>query len=147
MIDLSHVNPEGDVLLIDKPYGWTSFNVVGKIKFALKKEFHRKIKVGHAGTLDPLATGLLIVCVGNYTKKIESFQSQEKEYTGIFQLGATTVSFDKEKPINATFPYLHITPEMVHQVITEKFTGEIEQTPPLFSAVKIEGKQIGRASC
>lgn len=141
MIDLTDINPDGDILLIDKPYGWTSFNVVGKIKSELRKTFHRKIKVGHAGTLDPLATGLLIICIGSYTKKIETYQSLPKEYTGTFQLGATTSSFDKEKPIDATFSYQHITQEEVQKIILEKFTGHIEQTPPLFSAVKIAGKR------
>ena len=141
MIDFTRFNPESDVILIDKPYTWTSFNVVGKIKSGLKYLHKKKIKVGHAGTLDPLAIGLLLVCVGNATKKIEEFQAQEKEYTGTFMLGATTPCFDMEKPVDQSFPYEHITREMAEQVIKASFSGEIEQTPPLFSAVKIDGKR------
>ena len=141
MIDFTQINPESDVILIDKPYTWTSFNVVGKIKSGLKYLHKKKIKVGHAGTLDPLATGLLLVCVGSATKKIEEFQTQEKEYTGTFVLGATTPCFDMEKPVDQRFPYEHITCEMAEQVIKASFLGEIEQTPPLFSAVKVGGKR------
>jgi tRNA pseudouridine55 synthase len=135
------INIQGDYLLIDKPYTWTSFQVVNKLKYAIGRHFGiKKFKIGHAGTLDPLATGLLIVCVGNFTKKIETFQGFEKEYTGTFTLGATTSSFDMEQPIDKTYPLEHITQEMIHQA-AKKFIGSIEQVPPTFSAVKIKGKR------
>lgn len=137
---VSQCNIEGDVILIDKPYRCTSFDIVGQLKYALKQEFHQKIKVGHAGTLDPLATGLLIVCIGSFTKKIESFQAEEKEYTGTFVVGATTPSFDLEKEIDATYPYEHITEELA-RAAAQSFIGESEQTPPLFSAVRVDGKR------
>ena len=133
---------EGKVLLIDKPLDWTSFQVVNKVRWLLKKQFNiKKIKVGHAGTLDPLATGLLILCTGKFTKKIDSYQAQEKEYTGIITIGATTPSYDLETPINQTFDYTTITHEQVKQ-ITKKFIGQIEQKPPVFSALKKEGKRL-----
>ena len=131
--------PEGELLLIDKPLEWSSFHVVNKIRNSiLRKLKMRKLKVGHAGTLDPLATGLLIICTGKFTKKIESFQAQEKEYTGTFYLGASTPSFDCETEIDQTYPTEHISRELVIQT-AEKFTGEIEQIPPLFSAIMVEG--------
>lgn len=129
--------PEGVVLLIDKPLEWTSFDAVNKIRYACGG---RKIKVGHAGTLDPLATGLLIICVGKKTKTIDSIQSQEKEYTGTFTLGATTPSFDLETEVDNTFPTEHISKEKIHEV-AKNFIGTQEQTPPVFSAIKINGKR------
>ena len=134
------IHPEGSVLVFDKPYRCTSFDLVNKVKFFIKREMKLKLKVGHAGTLDPLATGVLIVAVGKATKQIPQLQAEEKEYTGTFRTGATTPSFDLEKEIDNTFDYLHITEEMAQQV-AHSFIGEIEQTPPQFSAVKIDGKR------
>lgn len=132
---------EGAVLLIDKPYKWTSFDVVGKVRGMLRAKLKKKnIKVGHAGTLDPLATGLLILCTGKFTKKIDEYQAQEKEYTGTFLLGATTPCFDLEKPVDKHFPIDHITEEMIHEA-ARSFTGEIQQVPPIFSAVWIDGQR------
>jgi tRNA pseudouridine55 synthase len=132
----------GQVLLIDKPYQWTSFQAVNKVKWAIKKKFNlKKIKVGHAGTLDPLATGLLVICTGKFTKKISEFQSQVKEYTGTITLGATTPSYDLETEINQTFPIDHITEEMI-KTTTSKFIVLIQQTPPVFSALKKDGKRL-----
>lgn len=132
----------GQVLLIDKPLDWTSFQVVNKLRWHIRKKFNiKKIKVGHAGTLDPLATGLLIICTGKFTKKIEQFQAQIKEYTGEITLGSTTPSYDLETEINKTFPTEHITSELV-QKTTKKFIGEIDQVPPIFSAIKKEGKRL-----
>lgn len=132
---------EGEVLLIDKPLEWTSFDVVNKIRYSIRRKLNvKKIKVGHAGTLDPLATGLLIICTGKFTKRIDEFQAQEKEYTGTFYLGATTPSFDKETEIDNEYPTSHITKEMLEET-SQKFTGEILQVPPLFSAIKIKGER------
>lgn len=132
----------GQLLLIDKPLGWSSFQAVNKLKWAIRKKFSlKKFKIGHAGTLDPLATGLLIICTGKFTKKITEYQGQEKEYTGIFTLGATTPSFDLETEINETFPTNHITQDLI-QSTTEQFIGEIEQAPPVFSALKKDGKRL-----
>lgn len=128
---------QGEVLLIDKPLTWTSFDVVGKIRNALKP---LKLKVGHAGTLDPLATGLLIVCTGKRTKTIDQIQAEEKEYTGTMILGATTASYDLETPVNARFQTDHITPELLQET-TKQFTGAITQYPPDHSAVKIDGER------
>lgn len=133
---------EGQVLLIDKPLTWTSFNAVNKIKWALKKQFKlKKIKVGHAGTLDPLATGLLIICTGKFTKRIAELQGQVKEYTGTITLGGTTPSFDMETEVNETFATEHITEETIHAT-TAQFIGDIEQYPPVFSALKKDGKRL-----
>lgn len=133
---------EGQVLLIDKPLTWTSFNAVNKIKWALKKQFKlKKIKVGHAGTLDPLATGLLIICTGKFTKRIAELQGQVKEYTGTITLGGTTPSFDMETEVNETFATEHITEEAI-RATTAKFIGDIEQYPPVFSALKKDGKRL-----
>ncbi|HBY68744.1 MAG TPA: tRNA pseudouridine(55) synthase TruB [Flavobacteriaceae bacterium] len=133
---------DGQVLLIDKPLNWTSFQVVNKVRWLIKQRFGlKKIKVGHAGTLDPLATGLLILCTGKFTKKIETFQAQEKEYTGTFTLGATTPSYDLETEIDQTFDISEITSEEINKA-TEQFTGEIQQQPPVFSALKKEGKRL-----
>ena len=134
------INPEGSILVFDKPYGCTSFDLVNKVKFFIKREMKLKLKVGHAGTLDPLATGVLIVAVGKATKQIPQIQAEEKEYTGTFRVGATTPSFDLEKEIDQEYDYLHITEEMAQQA-TKNFLGEIEQIPPQFSAVKIDGKR------
>ena len=132
----------GQVLLIDKPLEWTSFQVVNKLRWVIKKQFKlKKIKVGHAGTLDPLATGLLIICTGAFTKKIETYQAQEKEYTGTFSLGATTPSYDMETEIDQHYPTEHLSEEIIKKA-TENFIGEIEQKPPIFSAVKKDGKRL-----
>jgi len=123
------------VLLIDKPEGWTSFQAVKRLKYVLKAR-----KIGHAGTLDPLATGLLIICQGKKTKEIESIQAMPKEYTGMFVLGETTPSFDLETAVDKSFPTNHITDELLAETVIS-FLGEQEQTPPLFSAVKVNGKR------
>ena len=132
----------GQVLLIDKPLDWTSFQAVNKIRWHIKQKFGlKKIKVGHAGTLDPLATGLLIICTGKETKNINTYQGQIKEYTGTFTIGATTPSFDLETEINETFETDHITEEILTNA-TQKFLGEIDQKPPIFSAIKKDGKRL-----
>jgi tRNA pseudouridine55 synthase len=132
---------EGEVILVDKPLTWTSFDVVNKIKYSLKNKLQvKKIKVGHAGTLDPLATGLLIVCTGKKTKTIQEIQAQEKEYTGIIQLGATTPSFDLETDPENFISSQHITIEQIKEEAL-KLTGELDQLPPIFSAKKIDGKR------
>lgn len=133
---------QGKVLLIDKPLEWTSFQVVNKIRWLIKKKYGiKKIKVGHAGTLDPLATGLLILCTGKFTKKIESFQAQQKEYTGTITLGATTPSYDLETEIDQRFDLSDISEEKI-RTITAQFVGKIEQQPPIFSALKKDGKRL-----
>ena len=132
----------GQVLLIDKPLEWTSFQAVNKIRWHIKKKFGlKKIKVGHAGTLDPLATGLLIICTGKETKNIATYQGLIKEYTGTFTLGSTTPSYDLETAIEKTYPTEHITEEMLTKA-TLNFIGEINQKPPLFSAIKKDGKRM-----
>ena len=132
----------GQVLLIDKPLNWTSFQVVNKLRWHIRKTFNiKKIKVGHAGTLDPLATGLLVICTGKMTKQINEFQAQVKEYTGTITLGSTTPSFDLETEIDKTYPTEHITEKLVHKT-TKLFIGDIEQYPPIFSAIKKEGKRL-----
>jgi tRNA pseudouridine55 synthase len=132
----------GQVLLIDKPLNWTSFQAVNKLRWEIRQAFNiKKIKVGHAGTLDPLATGLLVICTGKMTKQIDSFQGQIKEYTGTITLGGTTPSYDLESEINETFPTDHITEDLIHKT-TEQFTGEIDQFPPIFSALKKDGKRL-----
>jgi tRNA pseudouridine55 synthase len=141
MLDLEAYK-NGQVLLIDKPLNWTSFQVVNKLRWHIRKTFNiKKIKVGHAGTLDPLATGLLIICTGKFTKKISEYQAQTKEYTGIITLGATTASFDLETEINAEFPTEHITTELI-QKTSLQFVGDIHQKPPIFSAIKKDGKRL-----
>ncbi len=162
----------GEVLLINKPLTWTSFQVVNKMKWLIRKKLAKeneltksellvgkeqlasssnrqkgnqqttsnKLKIGHAGTLDPLATGLLIVCTGKQTKNIEQYQAQEKEYTGTFYIGATTPCYDMEKPIDVHYPTEHITNELIYNT-TQQFIGKIQQVPPLFSAIKIDGKR------
>ena len=142
MINPSNPYSSGNVLLFDKPLNWTSFQVVNKVRWMIKQRYGlKKIKVGHAGTLDPLATGLLIICTGKETKNIDSYQAQEKEYTGTITLGATTPSYDLETEIDQTFPTDHLTPELL-QKTTEQFTGEIQQRPPIFSAIKQDGKRL-----
>jgi tRNA pseudouridine55 synthase len=132
---------EGEVILIDKPLEWTSFDIVNKIRYIIRKKLNlKKIKVGHAGTLDPLATGLLIVCTGKMTKQIEKFQAQDKEYITTLKLGATTPSFDRETKEDNIFEYKHITEELF-KTISQKFTGETEQIPPAFSAKKVNGQK------
>ena len=132
----------GQVLLIDKPLTWTSFQVVNKLRWEIRQRFNiKKIKVGHAGTLDPLATGLLIICTGKQTKQIDTYQGQIKEYIGTFTLGATTPSYDLETEIDNTFPTAHITEELLHET-TKQFVGEIQQKPPIFSAIKKDGKRL-----
>ena len=131
--------PEGIVLPFDKPYRWTSADVVRKVKFIAQKHFHKKnLKVGHAGTLDPLATGVLLVCLGKATKQAEALQTEKKEYIAQIELGATTPCFDMEKEIDCTYPYEHITREMVEAAIPG-FLGEQDQVPPVFSAKLIDG--------
>lgn len=129
------------MLYFDKPLRWTSFALVNKIRYHISRKLGvKKIKVGHAGTLDPLATGVMIICTGKATKRIEELQYQTKEYIATLQLGATTPSFDLEKEIDATYPTEHITREMVEETL-KKFTGTIEQIPPVFSACKVDGKR------
>lgn len=142
------MNPDyrnGEILLINKPYTWSSFQAVNKLKYALKRHDsllldgkHVHLKIGHAGTLDPLATGLLIICTGKKTKEISQFQDLPKEYTGTFFIGATTPCYDKEKEVDATYPTEHITEELVRET-AKQFIGKHMQTPPLFSAVLVDG--------
>ena len=134
---------EGQVILIDKPLTWSSFQAVNKLKYILKRKYDlpKKFKIGHAGTLDPLATGLLIICTGKFTKKITEIQAQTKEYTGTITVGATTPSYDLETEVNATFPTEHITEALILEA-TKQFLGEIDQKPPVFSAIKKEGKRL-----
>ena len=131
----------GEIIPIFKPYTWTSFQIVNKIRYHLSRKYNvKRFKVGHAGTLDPLATGVLLLCTGKATKKIEELQAQTKEYVAEIMLGATTPSFDMEHPVDATYPYEHITRDMIEKVL-EQFVGNIEQRPPLFSACKVDGKR------
>lgn len=131
----------GEILAIDKPLGWTSFDAVKRLRGALSRRLNiRKLKVGHAGTLDPLATGVLIVCTGKATKRIEELQAGTKEYVATIRLGATTPSYDLETEIDATYPVSHITEELVRETLP-CFTGRIMQVPPVFSAVKVDGKR------
>lgn len=134
---------EGQILLIDKPLTWSSFQAVNKLKYVLKRKYDlpKKFKIGHAGTLDPLATGLLIICTGKFTKKITEIQAQAKEYTGTIVLGATTPSYDLETEVDATFPTEHITESLILET-TKHFLGEIDQKPPVFSAIKKDGKRL-----
>ncbi len=131
---------EGQVILVDKPLTWSSFQAVNKLKYALKRELGlpKKFKIGHAGTLDPLATGLLIICTGKFTKRITEIQGQAKEYNGTFKLGATTPSYDLETEIDTTFPINHIDETLIQQTLP-RFLGEIDQKPPVFSAIKKDG--------
>lgn len=136
---MENLNPnaraKGEIILINKPYGWSSFQAVKKIKYITKAK-----KVGHAGTLDPLASGLLIICTEQQTKGIQAIQDADKEYEGTLVLGATTPSYDMETEPNAHFPTEHITEEMIHAIVPQ-FLGEIDQIPPLFSALKVDGKR------
>lgn len=132
---------EGEILYFNKPLTWTSFNLVAKVRYAICKKLNvKKLKVGHAGTLDPLATGVMIICTGKATKRIEEFQYQTKEYIATLELGATTASFDLEKPIDQRLDYSHVTRESVEDII-RKFVGRIEQVPPAYSACKVDGKR------
>lgn len=137
------LNPiAGEVLYVDKPLHWTSFYAVKRIRGVLNKRLGVKnLKVGHAGTLDPLATGVLILCTGRATKRIDELQAHVKEYVATLRLGATTPSFDLETEVDATYPWEHVTREEVERVLQEKFTGSIEQVPPAFSACKVDGKR------
>ncbi|MBC7642336.1 MAG: tRNA pseudouridine(55) synthase TruB [Flavobacterium sp.] len=134
---------DGQILMIDKPLNWTSFQAVNKIKYALINQvgLPKKFKIGHAGTLDPLATGLLLICTGKFTKRITELQSQAKEYTGTFFVGATTPSYDLETEIDATFPINHISDELIYETINQ-FIGEIDQKPPIYSAIKKNGVRL-----
>ena len=136
------LNPiEGEIFYVDKPLRWTSFEVVKKVRARLRKRLDIKnLRVGHAGTLDPLATGVLTLCTGRATKRIEELQAGVKEYIAHIRLGETTPSFDLETQVDATYPWQHITREMVENILQEQFTGSIEQVPPAFSACKIDGK-------
>lgn len=136
------LNPiEGEIFYIDKPLQWTSFAVVKKIRTCLRKQLHTpRVRVGHAGTLDPLATGVLVVCTGRKTKTIDQVQAGIKEYVATIELGATTPSFDLETQVDATYPWQHITRERVERTLQEQFTGTIKQVPPQFSACKVDGK-------
>lgn len=141
----------GEVLLIDKPMGWTSFDVVNKIRGAIRHYLKeqggdnalaaRKLKVGHAGTLDPLATGMLIICTGKFTKKIDEYMAQEKEYTGTIQFGATTASYDSETPVEQIFSTDTLTEELIRET-SKQFIGTIQQVPPMYSAIKQDGKKM-----
>jgi tRNA pseudouridine55 synthase len=134
---------EGKVLLIDKPLKWSSFQAVNKLKYVLKNQLNlpKKFKIGHAGTLDPLATGLLIICTGKFTKRITEIQAQAKEYTGTIVLGATTPSYDLETEVDSTFSTEHISEALIMET-TKQFIGEIDQKPPVFSAIKKDGKRL-----
>lgn len=132
----------GQILLIDKPLEWSSFQAVNALKWAIRKKFDlKKIKIGHAGTLDPLATGLLIICTGKFTKKIPELQGQVKEYTGTFTMGATTPSYDMETEVDRTYPIEHLSDVAIKEA-THQFLGEIDQIPPIFSALKKDGKRL-----
>ncbi len=134
----------GQILVIDKPLNWTSFQVVNKIRWAIRKKFKiKKIKVGHAGTLDPLATGILIICTGDFTKKLIEYQGETKEYTGTITLGGSTASYDLETEIDQTYPTEHITKESIMNTATT-FVGKIDQKPPLYSAIKQDGVRLYR---
>lgn len=132
---------DGEILYFDKPLEWTSFDLVNKVRYMIKRKLGvKKFKIGHAGTLDPLATGVLVVCTGKATKRIEELQYQTKEYVATLRLGATTPSFDLEQEIDAEYPTEHITREMVEDTL-KTFLGEIQQIPPVYSAVKVNGKR------
>ncbi|MDY4409539.1 MAG: tRNA pseudouridine(55) synthase TruB [Prevotella sp.] len=131
---------KGEIIAIDKPYRMSSFGALAHIRYLLSQHVGQKVKVGHAGTLDPLATGVLILCTGHCTKQIETLQAHDKAYTATLQLGATTDSYDMEHPVNKTYPWQHITREMVEDVL-KRFVGDIDQVPPTYSACKVEGKR------
>lgn len=133
---------EGALFLVDKPLTWTSFDVVNKLRYALKRAIGlKKLKVGHAGTLDPLASGLLLICCGKFTKSIDTLQAMEKEYTGTIKLGATTPSYDAESEEDSSFPFEQINEEEILNAASS-FVGDIEQIPPIYSAIKVEGKPV-----
>ena len=134
--------PEGLIIPIDKPYRWTSADAVRKVKWAACRHFHdKKLKVGHAGTLDPLATGVLLICIGKATKIADELQRHDKEYVATLQLGQTTPSFDAETEVDATFPTGHIDLPLIERTLRERFLGRIEQVPPTFSAIRVDGKR------
>ena len=136
----------GQIIIIDKPLTWTSFNLVSKVKYAVSRKIKvKKIKVGHAGTLDPLATGILIICTGKATKIIETLQAEEKEYQGTFFIGATTPSYDLETEVDETFPTAHIDEALIEKA-RQSFLGEIDQMPPIFSALKVDGKRAYKSA-
>lgn len=140
MINKDTAFEEGVVINIDKPLGWTSTDVVRKVKVMMRKLGYRKIKIGHAGTLDPLATGVLLICIGKATKRVDELQAQTKEYITTIELGATTPSYDLEHPIDERYPYDHITESDIRRVL-QSFEGPQEQVPPLYSAKRIDGKR------
>lgn len=131
---------EGEIICIDKPYGMSSFGALARVRTLLSQRLGRRVKIGHAGTLDPLATGVLILCTGRRTKEIETLQYHTKEYEATLQLGATTPSFDREHTVDFTYPTAHITRDLVEQVL-QRFTGEIQQVPPEYSACKVGGQR------
>jgi tRNA pseudouridine55 synthase len=131
---------KGEIIAIDKPYRMSSFGALAHIRYLLSQHVGQKVKVGHAGTLDPLATGVLILCTGRCTKQIEELQAHTKEYTATLQLGATTDSYDLEHSVNHTYPWRHITREMAEETL-QRFVGDIDQVPPTYSAVKVDGKR------
>lgn len=139
----SNLYQQGKILLIDKPLTWSSFQAVNKIKYTLKRKYNlpKSFKIGHAGTLDPLATGLLIICTGKFTKRIPELQGMPKEYTGTITVGATTPSYDLETEIDQTFETTHLTEQLIQET-TKQFIGEINQKPPVFSAIKKDGKRL-----
>lgn len=130
----------GEIFAIDKPYGISSFGALAHVRYLISHHLHHRVKIGHAGTLDPLATGVLILCTGKCTKQIEQLQAHTKEYVATLQLGATTVSYDMEHPVNETYPTGHITREKVEGALRQ-FVGEIQQVPPTYSAVKVNGER------
>lgn len=133
--------PAGEIILINKPYGWTSFDVVNKLRAAIRRYCRvDRMKIGHAGTLDPLATGLLVICTGSFTKQIERIQEMEKEYSGVIRLGSTTSSFDLETERDCFYPYDHINMQHISDAVS-RLTGRLLQVPPAFSAVKVNGKR------
>ena len=137
---------QGALLLVDKPEGWTSFDVVNKIRGTIRRVYNlQKIKVGHAGTLDPMATGLLLICTGKWTTKLSEFQGQDKEYSGVMTLGATTASYDKETPAENHKPFDHITEVSIKEAAM-RFVGEIDQVPPIYSAIKVEGRPLYKSA-
>lgn len=131
---------QGEIFAVDKPYGKSSFGALAHVRYVLSHRLNHKVKIGHAGTLDPLATGVLVLCTGKCTKQIEELQSHTKTYTATLQLGATTASYDMEHPVNQTYPTDHITRELIEEAL-QRFVGDIEQVPPTYSAVKVDGKR------
>lgn len=132
----------GNLLLVDKPLGWTSFDVINKLRYAIKRKLGvKKFKIGHAGTLDPLATGMLNICTGKWTKRLQELQGLDKVYTGTVTLGATTDSYDAEQPVNATYPTEHITDQLVEEAAA-RLTGDLQQLPPIYSAIKVDGQPL-----